>query len=65
MVETLTKHDEDAPVGGKIPVDLAALEQLRRDRANINRMLKQALADNEKGKAALDNLIRQATDSKA
>lgn len=59
------KENESARVGSTIELDVGVLVGMKRDRDNIGRMLSQAQADNNKAKAQLEKLIRQATDSKA
>jgi hypothetical protein len=62
MADDVTKKNETAPVGVKIEIDLAVLDDLRKQALNVKRMGQQAADSAQVLIGRIDKLKRQATD---
>jgi hypothetical protein len=62
MTDDVTKKNETAQVGVKIEIDLAVLDDLRKQALNVKRMGQQAADSAQVLIGRIDKLKRQATD---
>lgn len=65
MIAAVEKRNEVGASGGKMLVERATLEALRRKFDQVKRMAEQTRKDADNGIGEIDKLLRQATDSKA